>query len=189
MLDKALFFFADELNAYLQARTGVLGTKVKVSAIVNEDGKYAMDAESIAITILNIEEETIIKDHTRQYVYQSGQHKVLNPKLNLNLMVMFSAKFTVYDQALKYISHVLTFFQNNNSFSPNTYPSLDNTVEKLNIELQRLSFDELNQVWAFIGGKQLPSVIYKVRMIAIQDQIQNDIQQPITVIDSSVDMV
>jgi hypothetical protein len=189
MLDKALFFFADELNAYLQVRTGVLGTKVKVSAIVNEDGKYAMDAESIAITILNIEEETIIKDHKRQYVYQSGQHKVLNPKLNLNLMVMFSAKFTVYDQALKYISHVLTFFQNNNSFSPNTYPSLDHTVEKLNVELQKLSFDELNQVWAFIGGKQLPSVIYKVRMIAIQDQTQNDIQQPITVIDSTVDMV
>jgi len=189
MLDKALFFFADELNAYLQARTGVLGTKVKVSAIVNEDGKYVMDAESIAITILNIEEETIIKEHKRQHVYQSGQHKVFNPKLNLNLMVMFSAKFTVYDQALKYISHVLTFFQNNNSFSPNTYPSLDRTVEKLNIELQRLSFDELNQVWAFIGGKQLPSVIYKVRMIAIQDQIQNEIQQPIIVIDSTVNVV
>lgn len=189
MLDKALFFFADELNSYLQVRTGVLGTKVKVSAIVNEDGKYVMDAESIAITILNIEEETMIKDHTRQHVYQTGQHLVLNPALNLNLMVMFSAKFTIYDQALKYISHVLTFFQNNNCFSPNTHPALDQTLGKLNVELQRLSFDELNQVWAFIGGKQLPSVIYKVRMIAIQDQTQKDIQQPITVIDSKVNVV
>jgi hypothetical protein len=188
MLDKALFFFADELNSYLQARTGLLGTKVKVSAIVNDDGKYVMDAESIAVTMLNIEEETIIKDHQRQHTYKSGQHMVLNPPLNLNLMVMFSAKFTLYDQALKYISHVLTFFQNNNSFSSSTHPALDRTLSKLNVELQRLSFDELNQVWAFIGGKQLPSVIYKVRMIAIQDQIQSDIQQPITVIDSSINV-
>lgn len=189
MLDKALFFFADELNAYLQARTGVLGTKVKVSAIVNEEGKYVIDAETIAITILNIEEETIIKDHTRQHVYQAGQHKVLNPKLNLNLMVMFSARFSVYDQALKYISHVLTYFQNNNSFSANTFPGLDQSIEKLTLELQKLSFDELNQVWAFVGGKQLPSVIYKVRMIAIQDQVQSDVKQPITVVDTTIDVL
>jgi hypothetical protein len=189
MLDKALFFFADELNSYLQARTGLLGTKVKVSAIVNDEGKYVMDAESIAITILNIEEETIIKDHKRQHVYKSGQHMVLNPPLNLNLMVMFSARFSLYDQALKYISHVLTFFQNNNSFSPNTHPALYQTLGKLNVELQRLSFDELNQVWAFIGGKQLPSVIYKVRVIAIQDQIQSDIKQPITVINTAIKVV
>lgn len=189
MLDKTLFFFANELNSYLQARTGVLGTKVKVSAIVNEDGKYAMDAESIAITIVNIQEELTIKDHKRQHVLQSGQYKSLNPKVNLNVMVMFSARFTVYDQALKYISHVLTFFQNHNSFTHNKYPSLDQTIGKLNVELQSLSFDELNQIWAFVGGKQLPSVLYKIRTIAIQDQLSTDIQQPITIIDSKVDAV
>ena len=41
------------------------------------------------------------------------------------------------------------------------------------------------QVWAFIGGKQLPSVIYKVRMVALQDR-QPAVGVPITRIDAVV---
>ena len=35
------------------------------------------------------------------------------------------------------------------------------------IELQRL-----NQIWAFIGGKQLPSVVYRIGMVVLQDEAE-----------------
>jgi len=48
------------------------------------------------------------------------------------------------------------------------------------VELMSLTYEQLNQVWAFVGGKQLPSVIYRVRMIVLQDVEQSSIQPPIT---------
>jgi len=111
---------------------------------------------------------------------------VLEPELKLNLHLLFAANFKVYDQALKYISHVLTYFQSHPSFTSVEYPPLDTWIEKLTTELQSLSYEQLNQVWAFIGGKQLPSVIYKVRMVSLQAMVPTLIQPPITEINTNL---
>jgi hypothetical protein len=54
------------------------------------------------------------------------------------------------------------------------------------VELQRLNYDQLNQVWAYIGAKQLHSAIYRVRMIGIQDAAANEVRPPILTIESTV---
>ena len=56
----------------------------------------------------------------------------------------------------------------------------------MTVELQSLGYEQLNQIWAFIGGKQLPSVIYKVRMIVLQDETPAGIQPPLTVINTQI---
>ena len=186
MLDTALKFLKDELNTYLLTQTGSDSIKVEMSKLVDEAGKYAFELDTIAVSIINIEEERIFKSQLPERIYTNGQHVVLEPELKLNLHVLFAANFKVYDQALKYISYVLTYFQSHPSFTSVEYPALDPSIEKLTTELQSLSYEQLNQVWAFIGGKQLPSVIYKVRMVSLQAMVLTLIQPPITEINTNL---
>ncbi|MBD2325982.1 DUF4255 domain-containing protein [Alkalinema sp. FACHB-956] len=182
MLDIALKFLQDELNAYLFTRTGSDTVKVEMSRLVDEAGKYALEGETIGATIINLEEDRIFKSHLPDHSYLNGQHVVQEPDLKLNLHVLFAANFKLYDQALKYLSYILLFFQAHSVFTSEEYPGLDPKIGKLAIELQSLNYEQLNQVWAFIGGKHLPSVIYKVRMVILQDIEPQKVQRPLTTI-------
>ena len=188
MLDIALKFLTSELNTYLSTQmTSTSEEVVRMSKLVDDAGKYAFE-NSIAASIINIEEDRVFKSQTPDRIYTNGQHILLEPELKLNLHVIFAANFDVknYDQALKYISYVLTFFQSHSAFTSVEYPALDPSIEKLTIELQSLSYEQLNQVWAFIGAKQLPSVIYKVRMVSLQSIAPTLIQPPIVEINTNL---
>ncbi|MBI5740881.1 MAG: DUF4255 domain-containing protein [Nitrospirae bacterium] len=185
MLVSALTFLKDELNAHIITRTGSNAAVVNMCKVVNETGKYAFEG-AIGASIINIEEERVFKARLPEYVNINGRHVLQEPELKLNLHVLFAANFKVYDVALKYISHVLTFFQAHPSFTSAEYPALDANIEKLSVELQSLSYEQLNQVWAFIGGKQLPSVIYKVRMVALQDEARTAVQLPLMTIKTNI---
>jgi hypothetical protein len=188
MIDLALKFLTDELNTYLLTQTGSDGVnadKVRMSKLVDEAGKYAFE-EAIATFIINIEEDRIFKAQTAEHIYANGQHLVLEPEIKLNLYVIFAANFKTYDQSLKHISYVLTYFQSHPFFTSGTYPALNPQITKLTTELQSLSYEQLNQVWAFIGGKQLPSVIYKIRMVSLQSLAPSSIQAPIQEINTNL---
>jgi hypothetical protein len=169
MLDTALIFLKNELNTYLLTQTGLESFNVEISA-----------------TIINIEEDRIFKSQVPDRIYTNGQNIVLEPELKLNLYVLFAAKFQKYEEALKYISYVLTYFQTHPAFTSVEYPALDPRIEKLTAELQSLSYEQLNQIWAFIGGKQLPSVIYKIRMVSIQSLAPRAIQLPVMAINTNL---
>lgn len=186
MLDVAITFLKDELNSYLLARTGSDTVKAALSKVVDEAGKYAFDKDSICCSIINIEEERILKSHLPDYKTVNGQHVVLEPELKLNLHLLFVANFTHYDQALKYISYVLTCFQTHPVFTSDECPALAPGIGKLTVELLSLNYEQLNQIWAFIGGKQLPSVVYKVRMVTLQDAAQTAVQPPLTTIRTTI---
>ncbi len=182
MLDVALQFIQDELNSYIANRTGSTTAVVKMSSVVDELGKYAIDEGNIGAAVINMEEERTLKSHLPEYVNTAGQQVVSEPDLRLNLYVLFAANFKLYDVALRYLSHVLTFFQAHPFFISEQYPGLDPRIEKLTVELQSLTYEQLNQVWAFIGGKQLPSVIYKIRLVTLRDEAIKEIQLPLTTI-------
>lgn len=179
MLDVALQFLTDQLNSHLHAVSGVSAAEVRMGKVVDEGGKYAIPQDSVGAALINIEEERVLKSHLPEYGVVNGQHAVLEPDLKLNLQILFAANFKLYDVALKYISLILTYFQSHQSFTPSEYPALDQRITKLALELQSLSFEQLNQIWAFIGGKQLPSVVYRVRMVMLQDRTPKIIQPPI----------
>ncbi|ACM22095.1 hypothetical protein Geob_3757 [Geotalea daltonii FRC-32] len=180
MLDVALQFLSDEINAYslTSDRTGF--TKVKLGPVVNGKGEYAIDSDTIGLSIINIEEERVLKSQTLEHRLVGDQHVVLEPELKLNIYLLFAANYTVYDVALKAISHIISFFQSRPSFTSEQYPALDRQIAKLSVELQSPSYEQLNQIWGFIGAKQLPSVLYKVRMITIQDGAVKTVKPPVT---------
>jgi hypothetical protein len=180
MIEIALNFIKDELNTYLYARTGSDRIDVNLSKVVDESGKYAFTENSIAATVINIEEERTFKSQLPEYKYQDGQHIRFEPDIKLNLHILFSAYFQLYYESLKAIAHILTYFQSHTFFTPIEYPALDARIERLVPQLESVSYEQLNQIWAFIGAKQLPSVIYNVRLVVIQDNVQSEIIPPLT---------
>ena len=170
MLDVALTFLVDQLNAYLRTRTSTAADVAKLSRIVNDLGKWSTGPNAIGLALINVEEDRVLKGQTPETTIIDGRHVVLPPPLKLNLTVIFVADFDQYDIALKYLSYILTYFQAHPKFAQQDHPDLDPRIEKLVVELQSLTYEQLNQVWAFIGAKQLPSAIYKVRLVALQDQ-------------------
>ncbi|MGK7927967.1 MAG: DUF4255 domain-containing protein [Spirulina sp.] len=186
MLYFALKFLEDRLNTYLLTRTDLTEKGVNMTRLVDDEGKSAIKQNTIGASIINIEEERIFKAQTSEYVYKNRDHTVLDPELKINLYAIFAANFTFYDQALKYISYVLMFFQSHPVFTREQYPDLDPRIEKLTVELQSLNYEQLNQIWTFIGGKQLPSVVYKVRMVSLRDDTPKNIQPALAQIDTNL---
>jgi hypothetical protein len=180
MIDQALIFLRDELNAFILSRTNSAGVEVKLSKIVNDTGKYAFPDDSVALTVFNAEEDHIFKAQVPEFSYIEGQHVRREPELKLILHLLFSANFTVYEESWKAIALILGFFQSHPILQAEEYPALPDKMGKLTIELESLSVEQLNQIWAYLGAKYLPSVAYRIRMVIIQEEFASDIQKPIT---------
>jgi hypothetical protein len=186
MIDVALKFLVAELNSYLLNRTGSNLGEAELTRIVDDLGKWAIGVDHLAAALINVEEERILKAHLPEPAFVDGRHVILEPPLKLNLHVLFAAHFQKYDQALKYLAHVLTFFQSHLTFPSDQYPGLDPRIARLNVELLSPTYEHLNQIWAFVGGKQLPSAVYRVRMVVLQDVEPKSVEPPLTAVDTVV---
>jgi hypothetical protein len=186
MLDVALEFLRDELNTFLRSRFGASTDKVTLGNVVDDAGKFSIDLDCIGLSVINLDEERIVKTHLPHYTYVNGQHVVTQPELKLNVDLLFAGNFKVYEEALKYLSYVLLFFQTYTSFTPDTFPSLDSSIEKLVFELQSLSYEQWNLIWGYNGGKQLPCLAYKMRLVVIQPETPFAVQPPLTVINATL---
>ncbi|HEX8113246.1 MAG TPA: DUF4255 domain-containing protein [Kofleriaceae bacterium] len=189
MLDVALNFLTTELNAYLVARGARKSTdeigKAEVGKLVDDAGKWVISDDHIGVSLIHIEEDRVMKSQLPEAILARGRQVILEPALKLNLHILFAAKFQKYDEGLRSLSLVLTYFQSHPTFTPDTYSGLDPRIERLTVELQPLSYEQLNQIWTFVGAKQLPSVIYKVRMVALQDLEPTAVAPPVSEIQTA----
>ncbi|HEY2348978.1 MAG TPA: DUF4255 domain-containing protein [Puia sp.] len=129
--------------------------------------------KDIIISLINVEENRISRDPVN-FVRVGTSLLQKNPAVHLNLTIMFTAlrSETAYGTALQNLQRVIRFLQSKYVFDHDNTPSLDPGIERLILEMITISFEQLNQLWAVLGGKYLPSVIYRMRMITI-DSITN----------------
>lgn len=128
----------------------------------------------VVITLLNLEEETTLKNTPVARVV-NNKTEYRNPPVNLNLFLLISANCDSYDKSLRSISKTIEFFQGKRIFtSANTIYNRTNVAFdvldyfKFIIELYTPGFEILNHVWGTLGGRQLPSAMYKVQLIQIE---------------------
>lgn len=186
MVDAALSFLTNELNSYISARMGP-GLRADLSRIVDDAGRHAL-TEPLGVYLVGVEEERAFRAQLPSVTHVNGQAIERQPELQLNLYMLIAAGINPspnsngYRTALTHLGVALTFFQSHSVFTPDRYPALDPSLSKLTVELVSLSFEQLNQVWAAIGGKQLPAVMYKVRTVIVQDAEPSGMKVPITTI-------
>jgi hypothetical protein len=191
MINSVFTFLRDELNSYIAARTGIVpaggaGVQVRLTRLVDENGRYAFADDSLALSMIALDEERTFRAQVPSRSYVDGQHVVNQPELQLNMHALVAANFRQYDEALKYLALVMTFFQAHFVFTRQSHPGLNAGIEKLTVELQSLGYEQLNQIWAFVGAKQLPSAVYRVRVAVLQDREPVSVGPPILTISSAV---
>ena len=173
MLFETLTFLASEVNAYLNEK--LLPTsdpRLKVGNISLAFDSLLTGANSVndkaVMTLVNLEEDRASRSPDN-FVKSTTEATYKNPPVVLNLYVMFSIFRTDYDDCLKWLGHIVQFFQYQPTFTPLTHPSLDARIEKLTVELYTMNFEQLNHIWSTLGGKYLPSALYKVRQLSLDE--------------------
>ena len=179
MIDKAVLFINQRVNAYLKAALDITEDKVIPTQLIDQDGKSAIQPNSVGLTMINIEEEIAIQPNRTLVKTNEGELATMNTGLYLNLYLMFAANFNNYNEALKSLSQIIQFFQLNNCFKRDDSPDLETMgIHKLEVRLHKSSLELQNQLWGMLGAKHLPSVIYKTGVIQIQsDQIKGTLTQ------------
>ena len=69
------------------------------------------------------------------------------------------------------LSTVIGVFQANTYFTQQKNPTMPSPLEKLTFEIFNLPINELSHIWSGIGAKYVPSIVYKVRMISIREDL------------------
>ncbi|UFH55811.1 DUF4255 domain-containing protein [Spirosoma sp. KNUC1025] len=175
MIDKALSFLEKEVNNYFDARFGpstqkwvMLGNIAKLDDGGNGNAGGNDNNSRAMLSLVNLEEDRIAKNPENFFRTPDGI-AYRNPKILLNLYVLFAITSGNYTQGLQTLSFIIQCFQSNRVFESISYPLLDPSLEKLTLELYTLNFEQVNHLWSTLGGKYLPSVLYKVRVVGIED--------------------
>lgn len=179
MIAVALQFLRDEVNSWLASRTSVPSSAVALSRVVDENGRYAFAEDTVALSLVCFEEERVLRGQAPEYTLKGGQHVMVQPELAVNLTVMFASNHRNYDQALKHLSSILTFFQAQARFTHETHPALDARIDRLLVELLTLTYEQQSHIWTIIGGKMLPNALYRVRLLPLRDDAPVQVQPPV----------
>lgn len=184
MIDNALKIIANEVNKYVvrkldpdrdptSTKRVATGNVTKVQEPdASGTRSEALSAPGI-LSLVNVEEERLAKS-SNNFVRVNDKVEYKNPKIFLNLYCLFSVNHTSYDTSLQYLSLIMQFFQyrnfiNHKNTPPDNGLSLDQKIDRLIFDMISMNFEQVNHLWATLGGKYLPSVLYKVRMVTIED--------------------
>lgn len=142
----------------------------------------------IIISIVNIEEDAILKNAP---IYEKEQdsnsyRNIYHPKKHLIISLLFSSSGgneNDYLEGLNKLQNIIQFFQDNRLFyysknelnDPLLYlseydaktDSEKETYLPLQIDSVTLNYDQMNQLWSYIGTKYVPSVLYKLRFLPV----------------------
>lgn len=172
MISAVLSNITQSLNAHLNRKFQNRTNKVLLSGLVGPDGNALIKEESaLVLSIVNIEHETN-RESMRGYVHLNGgsigrQYPPVNINIYLLLSMLFNEK--QYSEGLKWLSAAIGFFQSNPVFNHSNTNGLPAAVDKVTCEIVNLSIQDMSHFWGALGAKYQPSIIYKLRMLSIQE--------------------
>src|SRR5258708_1343215 len=177
MIDAAISLLRDELVNYLAFKDPTATVMVdNIGFLETTNGDNLPN--NIIISLVNLEEESTLKNQPALKRNPPASLIYENPPVFLNLYVLFTSNYwgANYIYALKRISYVVQFLQSKPSFSfaSSASGSLSTDIDLLDLrftmEMYTLTFEQLNHLWGSLGGRQIPFVMYKLRLVAITER-------------------
>lgn len=167
MINKVLSVLKDQLNGP-GGLNDILGEIAVVDNISKQDGENQGIEDKVVITLVNVEEESTLKNSSRYVTPPTlNETKMESTPAYLNLYVMISANRVTYTNALANISKVIEVFQANNILTYHYSGNDPSNDFSFRIELHTVPFEQLSYIWGLLGGKIMPSVLYKISIIKI----------------------
>jgi hypothetical protein len=169
MISKALQFTCDVMGQFLKHRLGLDENKVLLNNLIEGNGSLPQENQNkIIVSLINIEKETARPFYNRNQKLPDNNFSDTNLSERYNLDILISSNFENYNETLKFLDEVLLFFQINNSFDSSSYSNLPDGIPKLEFEIEKITYHQMQSLWTAMGAKYQPSVIYKMRLINVQ---------------------
>jgi hypothetical protein len=181
MIAEAMSFLRQQLNSHFGSyRELPTDLPVVMRALVDQKGESTPGGEQgVSLTLVNIEEEVAARRPYTQRETSAG-FEIGPAALNLNLTVLVTAEFKPsnsptdpegvsknYGRALQCLTRAVQFFHSRPCFTPAESPDLPDGIEKLIVHQVNLSIQEQQSLWAYLGAKYVPSIVYKVSMLSL----------------------
>lgn len=187
MIDLTLDYIQKILNQHIKNRNPDSADKVVLSNLVENDGPLTKN--KIVLFLLQIEEESSLKNSGIKKSISGSSFSNSSAPMYLNLHVFFCMNFQAdnYFEGLKYLTWIVNFFQSNKIIKLPTSAGFTNDADKITVELCKTSYDQLSNIWSAIGSKLMPSALYQIRLVNIQDSRVSGVTPAISQAESSED--
>lgn len=142
-------------------------------AMAEELGGSTTLSGHVVMSLVNVQEESTLKN-APPYRVSDSRTIYQNPPVHVNLFILFSSLHQQYVTSLRLLSRVIEFFQWQKEFSFSITPVSGSISREVMIrpDLYSLTFEQLNHLWGALGGKQVPFVLYRMRVIALEAEKQ-----------------
>lgn len=182
MIYETLAFLRDTLNLALTRRFATSQDWVMLSALTQADGTAPPALKNrLCLSLINIERDPTASGTSPRVQKEGGEMVARAPLLALNLDVLVSAHFEdAYGDGLKLLSGAIDCFQGKPHYRAGADPGLPADMSKLSIEWVDLTLQEIFNIWTVLGGHYVPSALYKVRMLPVQQDRLTPEGPPIT---------
>lgn len=186
MIHEALRFLVAQLNEYLFNKMGVANLVIRQRLVRGDGTEVNISNNRIVCQLVNVEEERVGKAQVPLAPPVNSGFPVRNPEIRLNLSVMFTSvggdgspddpeSDAQYETCIQMLALVIQFFQYRHYFTTENSPSLPVAIENLVVELYPITLENQNYLWASLGAKYRPSVVYKVRLITVFEDSFSDL--------------
>jgi len=179
MIEQAVLILKNELQSYINFKDPSVNIVVDNIGLF-ETSKGDTLTGNVVITLVNVEEESALKNQPALKRPLNALGVYQNPPIFLNLYILFTCNYSGddYRLALRRLSFIIQFLQSKSSFSASSSVvggSLDFSDPeiidlKFTMELYTLTFEQINHLWGSLGGRQVPFVMYKLRLIALTER-------------------
>lgn len=181
MINQALQFTCDTLDQFLRNRFGLDDKTVLLNNLIESNGSIPQaNQNKIVISLINIEKETLKAFYSRSQQLKGGSYQDINPSERYNLILLLSSNFDNYNETLRFLNEVIVFFQVNNVLDAAAYSTIPPGLQKLEFEVEKITYHQMQGLWTAMGAKYQPSVIYKMRLVTIQGAQPEGFIQPVS---------
>lgn len=174
MISETLSTLVELINTYISPSSTDAPLVLANVARVNDGDDFSQGMQDkLILSIVNIEEDRVAKS-PEHYVKAHNVVRYKNPAMHLNLTLLFAATHE-YPNAIPLLERIIRFFQAKYVFTPANTPELaaiqtdTHNIEKVIFDWVNLNLEQVHQLWTTLGGHYMPSVVYKMRMITIDE--------------------
>ncbi len=172
MIHQAVQYIVTELSAYLNLRSPSLATdRVVLDSLFDISGNpNGAASEKVVLSLVNIQQDPVYQSVELYEKRADGKAERTKPEVRVNLFLLFVANISDYEESLKALEHVISFFQARHVFDYSVIPALSEQRGRMVFELYSMTFEQQNHLWGSLGSKYQPSVMYKVGLVGIRDR-------------------
>jgi hypothetical protein len=163
MIDSVLLFVLDELNVFLSSRFQSSEKHAVLSNVVELDGSESLAIEDkLILSFVNIQREGGRPAPVPQL--SPGSHAASGREFTISLLISANLGGHHYAGSLQLLSAAIRFFEDRAVLPATLSPDLPPEIERISVEMANMTFQELENLWSLLGGRYLPSALYKVRV-------------------------